>query len=96
MATFNITPRSTGVSIRLQGVGEEKAALLESFEECASGTCGCPTNEYDKVASMEVHSDADAITIELRTRPGEIIDEASVSDCLQYTTDVTRVRAADT
>ncbi len=52
MATFTITPGSNGVTIQLTGVGDERGALLDSFDACAHGTCGCPTNEYDKRASM--------------------------------------------
>ncbi|MCA0306257.1 MAG: hypothetical protein LCH87_02615 [Actinobacteria bacterium] len=90
MATFTITPGSNGVTIQLTGVGDERGALLDSFDACAHGTCGCPTNEYDKLASMEVDSDGDAITIDLQTRPGEVIDPASISDCLRYTTKAAR------
>lgn len=90
MATFTVTPGSDGVTIQLVGVGEEKGALLDSFDACAHGTCGCPTNEYEKLSSVEVGSDGDAITIDLQTRPGEIVDPARISDCLRYTTAAAR------
>lgn len=84
MTNVSITPGADGVRIQLIGVGAGKATLLETFASCAEGTCECSTDEYEKVQSMEVQSDGDAITIEVRTKPGETIDPTCISDCMDY------------
>lgn len=90
MTKVNITPGSDGVKIQLIGVGEGKATLLETFGACADGSCECSTDEYEKVASMDVQSDGDAITISVRTKPGETIDPSCISDCLDYANEKAR------
>jgi hypothetical protein len=40
--------------IELTEVGGQQDDLLAAFAECQSGRCSCPTEEYQKVASMEV------------------------------------------
>ena len=82
MTTLDVTSGAEGLQIRLIGVGEDKAALLEGFNSCASGNCACSTDEYAKVASMNVQSEGDAITIDVRTKPGETIDPSCINDCL--------------
>ena len=89
MTKVNITPASSGVQIQLIGVGADRAALLETFNACADGTCECSTEEYAKVESMQVNADGDAITIEVRTKPGETIDPTCITDCLDSATGAT-------
>jgi hypothetical protein len=84
MTNVNITPGSDGVKIQLIGVGQDKAALLETFGACADGSCECSTDDYAKVASMDVNSDGDDITIDVRTVAGETIDPSCITDCLDY------------
>lgn len=84
MTTYNITPAADGVQIQLIGVGADKASLLETFAGCADGSCECSTDEYEKVASMDVQSDGDAITIDVKVKPGETIDPNCISDCMDY------------
>jgi hypothetical protein len=45
----------------------------------------CPTDEYRKVASMEVRTDADQITIQLESLPGERFDPSEFEACLDHT-----------
>ena len=87
MTNISITPGTGGVEIQLIGVGADKAALLETFSACADGSCACSTDEYEKVESMAVRSDGDAITIEVRTKAGETIDPSCISDCMDVAQD---------
>lgn len=84
MTTYNILPAADGVRIQLMGVGAGKASLLDTFAGCADGSCECSTDEYAKVASMDVQSEGDVITIEVKTKPGETIDPTCIGDCMDY------------
>lgn len=84
MTNISITPSVNGVKIELVGVGAEKSSLLETFAGCADGSCACSTDEYQKVASMQVQDQGDSIAIDVRTKPGETIDPACISDCMDY------------
>lgn len=82
MDNLKITPAPDGVKIQLIGVGPEKAALLKTFNDCAAGSCGCSSDEYEKVASMAVESDDEGITVNVRTKDGETIDPSCITECL--------------
>lgn len=51
------------MSIRVTDMADRQAKLLEAFAECQAGHCTCPTDEYQKVAGMDVRSAADEITL---------------------------------
>ncbi len=82
MTKIDITPASDGVKIQLIGVGADKASYLETFNSCADGSCACSSDAYEKVESMQVNAEGDAITIEVRTKTGETIDSSCISDCM--------------
>lgn len=84
MTKIDITPAPDGVRIQLIGVGADKATLLETFQGCADGSCECSTDEYEKIESMQVQEQDDAITIEVHTKPGETIDPTCIDDCMTY------------
>lgn len=82
MTKIDITPASDGVKIQLSGLGAAKAAYLDTFNSCAEGHCACSSDEYQKVESMQVTSEGDAITVEVHAKAGQTIDPACISDCL--------------
>jgi hypothetical protein len=84
--------RST-VVIELTDVGSQQDALLTAFAECQSGRCTCPTDEYQKVASMQVQPDEDRVTLRLRPKPDTAFDTAQIAACLDHT--VGNVTAGD-
>ena len=86
MAGYRIGKDKTAVLIELTGVGAKKEEFLEAFAECRSGHCACPTDEYAKLASIEVIDAGDSIRVRLETRPGETLDAAKIETCLDYTT----------
>ena len=82
MTEVKVSPNPDGLTIKLIGVGEDKANLLESFEGCASGECACSPTEFQKVESMKIGSDEDSISIEVKSKAGEVIDPACVTECI--------------
>ena len=66
--------------------GGEHEQLLAAFGECQEGRCSCPTDEYQKLASIDVQESADVIRLHLKVKPGEAIDTSQIAACLDYTT----------
>ncbi len=49
------------------------------------GKRDCPTDEYDKLDSMQIEHDVDRISLQLKVKPGLDIDQAAVAACLDHT-----------
>ena len=81
----NIKTTENGIQIDVTELEGKKEQLLEAFQECSEGRCTCPTQEYQKVASMQVLSGADAIQLSIVARDDETIDTAEIEKCLDYT-----------
>lgn len=86
MARYRIDEQESAVSIEVTDLGERQDQLMEAFGECQAGQCSCPTNEYEKLASMEFQQAGDLIRIRLEPKPGEKIDTSEIAACLDYTT----------
>lgn len=85
MARYRIDKDAAIVSIELTEVAGHDAELIEAFGECQQGRCSCPTDEYEKVATMDVRSDGDRIAIRLEAKPGQRFDTSAIAACLDYT-----------
>ncbi len=85
MTQYRIAPSAGALEIEIVGVGDQRDALLAAFGECAKGNCSCPTNEYEKVAAMDVRTSPDAIHILLGAKPGTEFDTREIEACLDYT-----------
>jgi hypothetical protein len=86
MARYRIEERESTVSIEVTGVGGQQNQLLEAFGECQAGQCSCPTDEYQKLAAIDVQHAGDLIRLRLEAKPGEKFDTAEIAACLDYTT----------
>ena len=85
MTKYTINADDASVEIELTGVAGRQAELLEAFAECQEGRCSCPTDEYLKVATMEVQPTGDRIAIRLEAKPGTSLDTTEIAACLDYT-----------
>ena len=85
MARYQITETASSVAIELTEVGEHQTELLAAFSECQQGSCSCPTDEYRKVATMDVESGADRIAIRLEAKPGSRFEATELETCLEHT-----------
>jgi hypothetical protein len=85
MTQYRISNESSAVSIELTGVVGDQKELLEAFQECQEGTCSCPTDEYQNVASMTVDADESRIAIRLEAKPGAKLDVSEIESCLNDT-----------
>ncbi len=90
MAEYTIDATGATVAIEITAVGERQGELLEAFGECAEGRCSCPTDEYEKLASMDVQPGDDRIDIRLEAKPGTSLDTSEIEACLDYTVEWAR------
>ncbi len=74
-----------GIEIDVTELEGKKDQLLEAFQECSEGRCTCPTNEYQKLAALDVIDSGDAIQLSLTAKPDEQIDTSEIEKCLEYT-----------
>jgi len=79
VARYRIHEDKSTVLIKVAEVGESKEQLLEAFGECQGGQCSCPTNEYDKLESMEVEPGEDLIRMRLEPKPGTKFDMSQIA-----------------
>jgi hypothetical protein len=86
MARYRIEENESTVSIEITETGGHQDQLLEAFCECQAGQCSCPTDEYQKLAAMDVQPAGDLIRLRLEAKPGEKFDTAEIATCLDYTT----------
>ncbi len=85
MTTYEISPNSAGLAIELADVGKQEEQLLAAFAQCQQGQCSCPTDEYQKVESMDLTSGEGDILIQLRPKEGTSFDISQLTACLDYT-----------
>ena len=82
---YDIRDDDGRVQILVAGVSGRSPQLLAALQNCQEGRCGCPTNEYDRLAAMEVGGGEDEVRIRLDPKPGERLDAEQVAACLDYT-----------
>lgn len=86
MARYRIDQEGSAVSVEVTQPRERQAQVLEAFGECQAGRCSCPTDEYQKLASMDIEQADDLIRLRLEPKPGEELDTSEIAACLDYTT----------
>ena len=74
-----------GLRITAEIPPDQRQAMLTEFEKCAAGTCSCPTPQYQKMASINVTSDENGVTVDLKVKPGEELDVSDIQKCLDHT-----------
>ncbi len=74
MTTYHIDEAPEEVTIRVTEASGHEQELLEAFEECRDGRCTCPTDEYQKLAGMDVATAEDKISLRLVPKAGERFD----------------------
>lgn len=83
---YEITQSGPDIEIHLSTAAGQASWLLQSLQDCRSGQCGCPTDQYDKLAAMEIGAGGDEVTVRLHPLPGERLDPDQIQACLDYTT----------
>jgi len=77
---------SDGLEVKVSGVQGNEQQMLDAFQECQQGRCSCPTQEYRKLAGMQVEQNDDgSISLHLKAKEGEDFDASEIERCLEYT-----------
>ncbi len=82
---YDISAHGDDVNIEVTGTAGRAERLLTSLQQCQQGECACPTDQYDRLAEIDVRADDDAVTVRLTPRPGEHLDADELRACLDYT-----------
>lgn len=80
-----IISREDGVEIQVAEVASQAEELLAAFKECQAGCCSCPTQEYDKVESLNIEQSQAGITLSVKAKKGQNIDVGEIEKCLAHT-----------
>lgn len=82
---YRIDKVRSGLTIRVEDLGEDQDKVLEAFQQCREGRCACPTEEYRKLDSLEIEPGEGSITLHLSPSPGLELDQSEIENCLEYT-----------
>lgn len=80
-----IKPTDDGIQIDVTDLEGKKEQVLEAFQECSEGHCTCPTQEYQKVETLEVIDSGDDIKLSIKAKADQKIDPAEIEKCLEHT-----------
>ena len=76
---------SEGLIIEVYEIEGKEEDLLVEFQACREGRCSCPTDEYQKIDSLEIGNSAGKISLRLRAKSGRVFDESQIAKCLDHT-----------
>lgn len=82
---YTIKQTQGGIAIKAQVPASQQQQLLEELQKCAGGQCSCPSPQYDKLESIGIAQDAAGVSIDLKAKAGETIDQADIARCLDHT-----------
>jgi hypothetical protein len=82
---YEIADDGSQVEILIRTTAEQEPRVIASLQDYASGACGCATNEYDRLESMDVKTGDGNITVRLQPLPGEHLDTDEIRACVAYT-----------
>ena len=80
-----IKPDSEGLTVEVSEVLEQQEQLLSAFQACREGRCACPTNEYEKLDSLEIAAQGGEINLRLKAKSGQALDSNEIAKCLEHT-----------
>ena len=80
-----IKPDSEGLTVEVSEILEQQEQLLSAFQACREGRCACPTNEYEKLDSLEIAAQGGEIDLRLKAKSGQVLDSNEIEKCLEHT-----------
>ena len=79
-----IKKTENGLEINITDLQGKKGELLEAFQACSEGRCTCPTQEYEKVARLEIREGEEQIGLTITAKEDEEIDAVEIQKCLDH------------
>ena len=87
MARYQIKESESAVLIEIADVAGKQEQLLGAFAACQAGQCSCPTDEYEKLATMNIERSEDEVRLHLEPKAGQKFNLSEIAFCLDYTTE---------
>ncbi len=79
-----VTSKSDGLTIEVSEISEQQEQLLAEFQACREGRCSCPTDEYEKLDSLEISARTGKISLRLKAKKGQVFDSREIEKCLDH------------
>ena len=82
-----IKKEKTHVKITINEVNDDRDIILKNLQDCQEGNCTCPTNEYEKLAKIDitVKDESNEIFVDLIPKTGKEISINEIEKCLDHT-----------
>jgi hypothetical protein len=80
-----IIKNENGVEIEIEDLQGKTQELTEAFQECTEGRCTCPTQEYEKVETLEIAGTDHLIKMSIKVKENQEIDPQEIEKCIEYT-----------
>ena len=80
-----IEKTADGLRIEATVSQDRQSALMAELGKCATGSCSCPTPQYQKLSAIELKTSPEGVTVDLKVKAGEEIDVADIQKCLDHT-----------
>jgi hypothetical protein len=90
--SYEIDSQKERTTIKIQSGNLAKDVLLEEFGKCQNGTCSCPTNEYEKLESIQISDTSNRIDLVLTPKPDKQLDMSEIENCLEFTLNKSQVK----
>ena len=75
---------SEGLVVEIDDLADQRDTVLETFTACREGRCNCPTDEYQKLASLEIEEDGTRLKLHLQAKAGAKFEMSEVARCLEF------------
>jgi hypothetical protein len=82
---YKIEKKSGRLEIKIVELQGDEKHYLEAFNDCQTGRCTCPSQEYKKLDSMQVEHKDGVISLQLNSKEGTQFDEVEIERCLART-----------
>ncbi|MBF0263804.1 MAG: hypothetical protein HQL46_00910 [Gammaproteobacteria bacterium] len=82
---YSIQKKKSDISINITDIGNKKSELIKQVQACQSGNCSCPSDEYNKVDSIQISDSKSDINIKIIAKDDNSIDENEIEKCLSHT-----------
>jgi len=82
---YNISKQSDELEIKVGGIKGKEKQLVDAFQKCQEGSCLCPTQEYQKLDSLQIEQTDGEIKLRLRPKEGTQFNQAEIERCLEHT-----------
>ena len=81
-----IENKNGSIHVNISQIESSRDSVIENLNNCKEGKCSCPTNEYEKLDSLEIqiNDETDEIILDIEPKKGSSIKLSEIEKCLDY------------